>query len=248
MEEEIWKPIKDFEGYYEVSNIGRVRSLNYKRTGKGKILKNIEDYKGYLEVGLTKNGKRKQFRIHRLVAEAFIPNPENKPCIDHINTVKSDNRVENLRWVTYKENSNNEKTLEKFKGENHHFFGKHHTEETKKKISEAQKGENNHMYGKHHTEETKKKMSEARKGEKHPMYGKTGEKHPKSKSVVQIDQTTNEVVKVWGSTREAERIGGFCHNAISECCKNKFNRLGNNIYKGFKWMYLEDYEKLNEEN
>ena len=224
MEEEIWKPIKDFEGYYEVSNIGRVRSLNYKRTGKEKILKNIEDYKGYLEVGLTKNGKRKQFKIHRLVAEAFIPNPENKPCIDHINTVKSDNRVENLRWVTYKENSNNEKTLEKFKGENHHFFGKHHTEETKKKISEAQKGENNHMYG------------------------KTGKKHPKSKSVVQIDQTTNEVVKVWGSTREAERIGGFCHNAISECCKNKFNRLGNNIYKGFKWMYLEDYEKLNEEN
>ena len=245
MEEEIWKPIKDFEGYYEVSNIGRVRSLNYKRTGKEKILKNIEDYKGYLEVGLTKNGKRKQFKVHRLVAEAFIPNPENKPCIDHINTVKSDNRVENLRWVTYKENSNNEKTLEKFKGENHHFSGKHHTEETKKKIGEAQKGENNHMYGKHHTEETEKKMSEAQKGEKGSMYGKTGEKHPKSKSVVQIDQTTNEVVKVWGSTREAERIGGFCHNAISECCKNKFNRLGNNIYKGFKWMYLEDYEKLN---
>ena len=244
MEEEIWKPIKDFEGYYEVSNIGRVRSLNYKRTGKGKILKNIEDYKGYLEVVLTKNGKRKQFKVHRLVAEAFIPNPENKPCIDHINTIKSDNRVENLRWVTYKENSNNEKTLEKFKGENHHFFGKHHTEETKKKISEAQKGENNHMYGKHHTEETKKKMSEAQKGEKGSMYGKTGEKHPRSKPVVQIDLNTNEV-KVWGSTREAERIGGFCHNAISACCKNKFNRLGNNIYKGFKWMYLEDYEKLN---
>ena len=244
MEEEIWKPIKDFEGYYEVSNIGRVRSLNYKRTGKEKILKNIKDYKGYLEVVLTKNGKRKQFKVHRLVAEAFIPNPENKPCIDHINTVKSDNRVENLRWATYKENSNNEKTLEKFKGENHHFFGKHHTEETKKKISEAQKGENNHMYGKHHTEETKKKMSEAQKGEKGSMYGKTGEKHPRSKPVVQIDLNTNEV-KVWGSTREAERIGGFCHNAISTCCKNKFNRLGNNIYKGFKWMYLEDYEKLN---
>ena len=244
MEEEIWKPIKDFEGYYEVSNIGRVRSLNYKRTGKEKILTNIEDYKGYLEVVLTKNGKRKQFKVHRLVAEAFIPNPENKPCIDHINTIKSDNRVENLRWVTYKENSNNEKTLEKFKGENHHFFGKHHTEETKKKISEVQKGENNHMYGKHHTEETKKKMSEAQKGEKGSMYGKTGEKHPRSKPVVQIDLNTNEV-KVWGSTREAERIGGFCHNAISACCKNKFNRLGNNIYKGFKWMYLEDYEKLN---
>ena len=221
--EEIWKPIKDYEGLYEVSNLGRVKSLNYRGTGKEKILKNIENSKGYFQVGLVKFGKQKVFKVHRLVAEAFIPNPENKPCIDHINTVKSDNRVENLRWVTYKENSNNEKTLEKFKGENHHFFGKHHTEETKKKISEAQKGE------------------------KGSMYGKTGEKHPRSKPVVQIDPNTNEV-KVWRSTREAERIGGFCHNAISACCKNKFNRLGNNIYKGFKWMYLEDYEKLNEEN
>ena len=134
MEEEVWKPIKDYEGLYEISNLGRVKSLNYGGTGKGKILK-----------------------VHRLVAEAFIPNPGNKPCVDHINTIKNDNRVENLRWVTYKENSNNEKTLEKFKGENHHFFGKHHTEETKQKMSEVQKGENNPMYGK--------------TGEQHPIYG-----------------------------------------------------------------------------
>ena len=116
-------------------------------------------------------------------------------------------------------------------------LGRKASEETKKKLSEIHKGIVPSV-------ETRRKISEAQKGEKGSMYGKTGEKHPRSKPVVQIDLNTNEV-KVWGSTREAERIGGFCHNAISACCKNKFNRLGNNIYKGFKWMYLEDYEKLN---
>ena len=104
MEEEVWKPIKDYEGLYEVSNLGRVKTLNYRGTGKGKILKNIECSNGYLTIGLTKNGKRKLFTVHRLVAEAFIPNTEGKPCIDHINTIKNDNRVENLRWLSVSDN------------------------------------------------------------------------------------------------------------------------------------------------
>ena len=207
MEEEIWKPIKEFEGYYEVSNMGRVRSLNYKRTGKEKILKNIEDYKGYLEVGLTKNGKRKQFKVHRLVAEAFIPNPENKPCIDHINTIRNDNRIENLRWATHEENSNNPLTKKKM-SENHR----------------EQIGENNHMYG------------------------RIGENNPKSKPIVQINPNTNEVLNTYSGISEASRQTGFKHSNISACCNNKFNRPGNNIYKGYKWMFLSDYEKLNEEN
>ena len=143
MEEEVWKPIKDYEGLYEVSNLGRVKSLNYRGTGKGKILKNIEDSKGYLTVCLTKNGRHKMLKVHRLVAETFIPNPEGKPCIDHINTIKNDNRIENLRWATNEENSNNPLTKKKMsenhaniKGENHPFYGKQHTEETKKKMSE----------------------------------------------------------------------------------------------------------------
>ena len=148
MENEIWRPIKDYERLYEVSNLGRVSSLDRetidtigrKHYIKGRILKQGKDNHGYLVVALTKNGKSKTVRVHRLVAEAFIPNPENKPCIDHINTIKDDNRIENLRWATPKENMNNELTKDKFEGENNPFYGKHRTEETKKKISEAKKG------------------------------------------------------------------------------------------------------------
>lgn len=118
---EIWKPIKGFEGLYEVSNQGRIKSLNrtvFDENGrirllKGKLLK-LNDKNGYNVVNLYKNGVMKKPRVHRLVAEAFIPNPENKPEIDHINTIRNDNRVENLMWVTHKENTNNPLTLAKW--------------------------------------------------------------------------------------------------------------------------------------
>ena len=220
MEEEIWKSIKSYEGLYEISSLGRVKSLNYRGTGKEKVLKNIEDYKGYLMVGLTKNGKQKKFKIHRLVAEAFIPNPEGKPCIDHINTIRNDNRVENLRWVTYKENNNNQLTKKK--------YSENHREQT---------GENHPMYGKHHSEETKKKMSEAKKGKY------CGENNPNSKPVIQIDPNTNEIVNTYSGTNEVARQTGFNQSAISSCCRGE-----RKTHKGYKWMYLEDYNKLNEEN
>lgn len=98
MKEEIWKPIEGYENY-EVSNIGRVRSLNYHRTGKEKILIPVL-FKYYLGVNLYKNGKMKCCKIHRLVAQAFIHNPDNLPCINHKNENKTDNRVENLEWCT----------------------------------------------------------------------------------------------------------------------------------------------------
>ena len=229
MEEEIWKPIKDYEGLYEVSNLGRVKSLNYRGTRKERILKNTERSNGYLAIGLIKNGKTKMFRVHRLVAEAFIPNPENKPCVDHINTIRDDNRVENLRWVTYKENNNNPLTKKKYSenhreqdGENHPMYGKHHTEETKKKISEAKKG-------KTLSEETRKKMSEANKGKN----------NPNSKLVIQINPSTNEIINTYFGVREAARQTGFDQSNISRCCRGE-----QKIHKGYKWMFLEDYEKI----
>ena len=106
MKEE-WKPIKGYEGLYEVSNCGRVKSLA-KKVGKGKreerILKSYSNKKGYLMIGLCKNSKERGYLVHRLVAEAFIPNPENKPQINHINGCKDCNIISNLEWVNNSEN------------------------------------------------------------------------------------------------------------------------------------------------
>lgn len=123
-EKEIWRPVVGFEGYYEVSNYGSVRSIArtvecYNHRSKsyiqqrvqGKNLKSGSDRFGYKLVVLSKRGVRETFRVHRLVAEAFVSNPDNKPCVDHINTLPYDNRSENLRWVDYVDNANNILTL-----------------------------------------------------------------------------------------------------------------------------------------
>jgi hypothetical protein len=108
---QVWKPVKDYELLYEVSSLGHVRSLsrtvtcryNKTRIHKGKLLKPIY-VKGYGKINLFKNNIIKQFSIHRLVANAFIPNPKNKPQVNHINGNKADNRVKNLEWCTSSEN------------------------------------------------------------------------------------------------------------------------------------------------
>lgn len=95
-----WKLIEGFGGTYSVSNYGDVKN---NRTGK--LMKPRKNEKGYLHIGLTKNGKQKCMRVHRLVAQAFIPNPENKPQVNHIDFDRENNCVSNLEWSTVQENT-----------------------------------------------------------------------------------------------------------------------------------------------
>lgn len=99
---EEWKFIPNYENY-KVSNFGNVKNINYRNTGKELLLKG-SSYNGYIHITLTKNNKSKTFLLHRLVAESFIPNIENKPCINHKDCNPQNNRIDNLEWCTQKEN------------------------------------------------------------------------------------------------------------------------------------------------
>ncbi len=100
---ETWKDIKEFEGYYQISNKGRLKS--FKLSKKGIVLKQTNKKKGYFSVVLNANKKTKYTRIHRLVAEYFLSNPNNKPQVHHKDHNKQNNNVENLEWVTSRENT-----------------------------------------------------------------------------------------------------------------------------------------------
>ena len=124
-EKEIWRKITGFENY-EVSNLGRVRSWVNNRGTKQKtpkISKGSLGKTGYSYASLTKNKNHKNIAIHRLVAQEFISNPENKPQVNHINGIKTDNRVENLEWATNRENARHawaNNLCQRKKGEKNH--------------------------------------------------------------------------------------------------------------------------------
>ena len=134
----VWKDVVGFEELYEVSCQGKIRNKN-----NGRLLNGWTIKKGYIQVALRKNKKSYFMLVHRIVAEAFISNPDRKEFVDHINTITSDNRVENLRWCNYTENNNNPTT--------------------RSKNSIAKTGKNNPLYGKTHKKETILKMRNSAK-------------------------------------------------------------------------------------
>lgn len=154
---EIWKDIPGYEGYYEVSTEGNVRSVDriincpwgnvYKAKGKPKAI--CKDKYGYLHVCLSKEGKKSYPPLHRLVALAFIPNPYGKPCVDHIDGEKTNNKVGNLQWCTIKENNRNPITRKRHK----EIVW---SEERNKRVSQGLKGHPCSL-------ETRKKISDKRK-------------------------------------------------------------------------------------
>ena len=109
---EIWKDIKGYDGIYQISDRGRVKSVyrvtkyvtGRTRTEKERVLKQEVNLHGYCTLRLCKNSEYKRFFIHRLIANAFIPNPKNKSSINHINSIRDDNEIDNLEWVTHSEN------------------------------------------------------------------------------------------------------------------------------------------------
>lgn len=207
---EVWKDIVGYEGKYQISNYGNVKSLNYKNSGEKRKLKLIKDKNGYLTISLRKNGKLKICKAHRLVAQAFIPNPGNYPIINHKDENPSNNYVDNLEWCTYKYNNNYGTRLEKFA---------------------------NSIKGRHHTEEAKEKISDSKKGNKNPMYGIKGAESPSSKKVEcittgQIFDCISDASIETGASRV--NISKCCKGKQKSCGKHPIT------YEKLVWRYYDE--------
>ena len=212
--QEIWKDIEGYEGLYQVSNLGRIKSLNYLNTGITKIMK--QNLSGnYATIGLCKKGKVKTRYIHRLVAETFIPNTDNYLEVNHKDENKQNNRVDNLEWCTRKYNIN---------------YGTHNQRMIQSKIG-TNIGENNPFYGKHHNLETREKISESHKGIH------AGAKHPNARKIICI--TTGEI---FDYIKQASDKYNIDNSSITKCCKGKIKHIGKHpiTNERLAWKYYDE--------
>ena len=197
------KPVAGYEGYYEVDQFGRVFSLDrivtvedngriYDKPIKGRQMKQAAHSKGYKTVALTKDGKTTLYYVHRIVAEAFIPNPDNLPMVNHKDEDKTNNFVNNLEWCTCEYNNNYGTGIERSAQKKR---GIKHTEEHKKKIADSVKG-----YYTTHDSPTKGKPS------------------PKRKAVISVDENGNE--SFYNSVDDAVKaIGAHDSRNILAVCR-----------------------------
>lgn len=166
MEKEVWKDIEGYEGLYQVSNFGRVKAMQ-KLVGRGKqymmperIVTAQKTPNGYLRLHLDRDSRRSYFSVHRLVANAFVPNHNHFAHVNHKNEVKTDNRACNLEWCTPKYNSNyGTRNTKISKSKIGHIV----SDVTRAKLREANLGTNSPSFGKKRTDETRMKISKALK-------------------------------------------------------------------------------------
>ena len=207
------------------------------KNGKSKKIGNITK-DGHTKISLCEKGVRRDTRLHVIVAEMFVPNPEGKTDVHHIDEDKTNNNPNNLLWVSKAEHRKI------------HGIGKHFSEEHRKKMREARKGEKNHNYGKHFSEETRKKMSDAKKGKPSPRKGKhhteeslikmreaqRGKKHPKRWKPVEQWNKEGVFIARYASLKEASKETGINYQHISACTNGKRKTAG-----GYRWILGKHY-------
>lgn len=235
MENEVWKDIPDYEGLYQVSNLGRIKSLNFNKTGKEKIMKPRTGNRYYM-IALWKNGIRKDYLLHRIVAETFIPNTENKPFINHKDENCFNNSINNLMWCTHKENMNWGTRNERISKANK---GKVIPKNIREKISKSNKG-------KKISEEQKEYLRKIRTGikltEEHKKKISISNKGKTAKKVNQYDLNGN-FIKQWDCILDFYKSINKTKNnsSVSSCCKGKYKTA-----YGYKWKYAdEELQKVN---